>query len=166
MTEAKAIIEPSALDGEQQRESPRLYALKEADSYLVADAYGDVLGEGDGLFRNDTRLLSRWRLSIGGGVPSLLSAGVGHDNVFFTSHLTNRPLPPLGGRSLPEGVIHIQRSRFLWQDRLYECVSFVNFGGPAAVLPLSFQFGTSGKTRAVAARSTAAKATNSASAIR
>jgi glycogen debranching enzyme len=118
----------------------RLFALKDGDTFLVADAYGDILGDGDGLFREDTRLLSRFRFAIGGRVPSLLSAGVGHDNVFFTSHLTNRPLPPLGGRSLPEGVIHIQRSRFLWQDRLYECVSFVNFGGPAAVLPLSFQF--------------------------
>lgn len=119
----------------------RLFALKDGDTFLVADAYGDVLGDGDGLFRNDTRLLSRFRLTMGGETPSLLSAGVAQDNVTFTSHLTNRPLPPLGGRSLPEGVIHIERSRFLWEDRLYECLSCVNYGGPDVVLPLSFAFG-------------------------
>jgi len=118
----------------------RLFALKDGDTFLVADAYGDIIGEGDGLFRNDTRLLSRFRFTIGGRTPSLLSANVGHDNVVFTSHLTNRPLPPLGDRSLPEGVIHIERCRFLWQDRLFECVSCVNYGGPSVVLPLAFGF--------------------------
>ena len=44
----------------------RLFALKHGDTFLVADAYGDILGDGDGLFHDDTRLLSRFRLTLGG----------------------------------------------------------------------------------------------------
>ena len=40
----------------------RLFALKDKDTFLVADAFGDVLGAADGLFHDDTRLLSRLRL--------------------------------------------------------------------------------------------------------
>ena len=38
------------------------FALKHGDTFLVADRYGDVCGQGDGLFCNDTRMLSRWRI--------------------------------------------------------------------------------------------------------
>ena len=33
----------------------RLFALKHGDTFVVADAFGDILGDGDGLFRDDTR---------------------------------------------------------------------------------------------------------------
>ncbi|HTZ78839.1 MAG TPA: amylo-alpha-1,6-glucosidase [Stellaceae bacterium] len=118
----------------------RLFALKHGDTFLVADAFGDVIGDGDGLFRQDTRVLSRYRLALDGKPPSLLSAAVSQDNVFFTSHSTNRPLPPLGGQSTPEGVIHIERTRFLWEDRLYEYVRLVNYGDQDALMPLTLSF--------------------------
>ena len=35
------------------------YALKYNEEFLVADALGDITGDGDGLFHDDTRLLSR-----------------------------------------------------------------------------------------------------------
>ena len=78
------------------RAAQRLFALKDGDTFVVADAFGDIVGEGDGLFHNDTRLLSRFRLLLGGAPPTLLSSAVSQDNVFFTANLTNRPLPPLG----------------------------------------------------------------------
>ena len=118
----------------------RLFVLKEGDSFVIADGFGDILGMGDGLFRNDTRSLSLFRLTLAGRPPSLLSAGVSQDNVLFTSHMTNRPLPPLGGRSIPEGVIHISRTRFLWQDHLYEEIACLNYGPHDAVIPLGFDF--------------------------
>jgi len=118
----------------------RLFALKHADTFLVADAYGDVIGDGDGLFRQDTRVLSRYRLTLDDRPPSLLGAAVSQDNVFFTSNSTNRPLPPLGGQSTPEGVIHIERTRFLWEDRLYEYVRLVNYGDRDALMPLTLSF--------------------------
>ena len=45
------------------RSGQRLFVLKEGDTFLVADAFGDVTGEGDGLFHNDTRWLSTFRSS-------------------------------------------------------------------------------------------------------
>ena len=118
----------------------RLYVLKEGDSFVVADGFGNIDGLDDGLFRNDTRVLSRFHLTLAGQAPSLLSAGVSEDNVFFTSHMTNQPLPPLGGSSTPEGVIHIARSRFLWGKHLHERLAFVNYGRSASVLPLRIEF--------------------------
>ena len=49
-------------------------ALKHDDTFLVADVLGDVRGGADGLFTNDTRVLSFYRLTIGGLLPSLLGS--------------------------------------------------------------------------------------------
>ncbi|HEX2137873.1 MAG TPA: glycogen debranching N-terminal domain-containing protein, partial [Microvirga sp.] len=118
----------------------RLFALKQGDTFVVADAFGDIVGEGDGLFHEDTRVLSRFRLTLGGKPPSLLGAAVGQDNVLFTSNLTNRPLPPVGGRPMPEGVIHVERKRFLWDARLYERLTLVNYAEIEATLSLNVGF--------------------------
>ena len=98
----------------------RLYALKDRNTFLVADAFGDVLGLGDGLFHDDTRILSRYQFFLGSHPPSLLSAAIGTDNVFFTSHSANQRLPFPGGPMAPPGVLHIERKRFLWDERLFE----------------------------------------------
>ena len=91
----------AAVDADEPREpTGRLspFVLKHGDSFVVADGYGDIHGDGDGLFHDDTRILlpaapehrrhAAWRCS---------GAAVSQDNVLFTAHLTNRPLPPLGG---------------------------------------------------------------------
>ena len=118
----------------------RLIALKHDDALVVADAFGDILGDGDGLFLEDTRILSRFCLTLGGQAPSLLGASVSEDNVRFTAHLSNRPLPMLGGPETPEGVIHVERSRLLWSMRLYERVVLANFAEIEAIVPLAFDF--------------------------
>ena len=117
-----------------------LYALKNNDEFLVTDALGDIHGEGDGLFCRDTRVLSRYWLRIADAAPSLLSAGVSADNVIFRAHVTNRPLPELGGRTTPRGVIHIERARFLWDGRMHERVTLTNYSGQRMVAPLRFEF--------------------------
>ena len=126
---------------EPPRVDSHLHALKDGDTFLVADGAGDISGAGDGMFHNDTRVLSELRLTLGGASPSLLSSAISRDNVFFVAHLTNRPLPPLGGRSIREGVIHLERSRFLCNQRCYEHLEFVNYGDREAVLPLALHFG-------------------------
>ena len=106
----------------------------------MADAFGDVLGLGDGLFHYDTRILSRFQLLLGSHSPSLLSAAIGTDNVFFTSHTANQRLPFPGGPVAPPGVLHIARKRFLWEDRLFERVRMVNYSRDAVIIPLTFEF--------------------------
>ena len=103
-------------------------------------AYGDITGDGDGLFHDDTRLLSRFRLSIAGRPLALLERCGRQDNVLFTANLTNRPLPPIGGQSTRQGVIHIERTRLIWEDRLYERLRLRNYGQTPSQLPLRLEF--------------------------
>src|SRR6476469_7634763 len=105
--------------GERRGLLPR-FTLKDANTFLLADALGDIQGSSDGLFTNDTRMLSRFELDVAGRRPSLLGAAINQDNTLFTANLTNRPLPALGEGSIPQGVIHIERTRFLSSGRLYE----------------------------------------------
>jgi glycogen debranching enzyme len=116
------------------------HVLKDGDSFLIANAYGDIGNESDGLFHDDTRLLSVYSLRIAGLQPELLSASVTRDNVFFVAHLTNRPLPPLGGPPVLPGLIHIVRTRFLCGNRLYERMRCHNYGLHAMQAPLRLEF--------------------------
>jgi glycogen debranching enzyme len=125
---------------EEPRVPQRLFALKDRDTFLVADSLGDIEGAADGLFRDDTRILSRWELLLGEKSPTLLSGAVSQDNVFFTSHGLNRAIPAPAGPAGPPGVIHIERKRFLWEDRLYEEVALTNYGAETVALPLVFHF--------------------------
>ena len=108
--------------------------------FLVGDASGDIHGNGDGLFHDDTRILFRLRLSIAGKPLVLLGGAVGQDNVLFTAHLTNTPLPPLGGPPTPKAVIHVERTRLLWRSRLHERVTLVSFGREEVLVPLVLEF--------------------------
>ena len=125
--------------GERRGLLPR-FTLKDANTFLLADALGDIQDSGDGLFSNDTRMLSRFELAVAGRRPSLLGAAISQDNTVFTAHLTNRPLPALGERSIPQGVIHIERSRFLCESRLFERLRLTNFSDLDAQLPLRLSF--------------------------
>jgi len=118
----------------------QLLSLKDGDSFVVADSYGDILGGADGFFDDGTRLLSRLRLLIGGKLPSKLGSGVSRDNVIFTFHGCNRPLPFMGQKATPPGVLHIERRRFLWDRRLYERVRIVNHSLDDEILPLAYEF--------------------------
>jgi len=125
--------------GERRGLLPR-FTLKDANTFLLADALGDIQGSDDGLFSNDTRMLSRFELAVAGRRPSLLGTAISQDNTLFTAHLTNRPLPALGERAIPQGVIHIERSRFLCESRLYERLRLTNFSDLDAHVPLKLAF--------------------------
>ena len=125
----------------EPRSPNRLFALKDKDTFIVADAFGDITGEGDGLFHNDTRILSRFRLLLGTSQPSLLSAAIGQENVFFTSNGANQALPYPGGPVGPPGILHVERRRFLWDERLYERIRIVNYSRDVVLAPLTLEFG-------------------------
>lgn len=117
-----------------------LFVLVDHNTYLVANAFGDIDGGAVGMFHHDTRLLSRYQLTVAGRRPSLLSAAVSQDNVYFRSHLTNHPLPALGEEDTPRGVIHIERKRFLWEERMFECISLFNYSDQPGKLPIDLRF--------------------------
>ncbi|MGH8188420.1 MAG: amylo-alpha-1,6-glucosidase, partial [Steroidobacteraceae bacterium] len=132
-------MSPTDEPGERRGLLPR-FTLKDGNTFLLADALGDIQGKDDGLFTNDTRMLSRFEFIIAGRRPSLLGAAIDQDNTLFTAHLTNRPLAALGELSIPQGVIHIERRRFLWDGRFYEHIRLTNFGEHDAEVPLQFLF--------------------------
>ena len=125
--------------GERRGLLPR-FTLKDGNTFLLADALGDIQGSDDGLFTNDTRMLSRLELEIAGRRPSLLGAAINQDNTLFTAHLTNRPLRALGEQSIPQGVIHIERKRFLCEECLFEQLRLTNFSEEDTHLPLKLLF--------------------------
>ncbi|MGI4858459.1 MAG: amylo-alpha-1,6-glucosidase, partial [Janthinobacterium lividum] len=136
------------------------FVLKSGDAFVVNDVFGNVGGAQQGLFVNDTRVLSRFDLSLGTGAPSLLSGNVDDSNTVFTAHLTNLPLPGLGERSPAGGTIHLKRMRVLTGDGMDEAIAVTHYGlaapyaatgapgatapapslPPAAPLPLSIAF--------------------------
>lgn len=120
--------------------SERQFVLKSGNTFAVYDANGDIRGGDDGLFVNDTRVLSELVLTFGGRAPSLLSGSVSSDNAVFTAHLTNRPLPPIGGVRTPEGVIHVERKRVLSGHVLHESIVLTNYGTEPSTVPLSISF--------------------------
>ncbi|MET0274976.1 MAG: amylo-alpha-1,6-glucosidase [Phenylobacterium sp.] len=125
---------------EEPRVPQRMFALKDRDTFVVGDSHGDILGASDGLFHDDTRILSHWQLLLGAKPPTLLSGAVTQDNVFFTSNGLNRALPAPAGPVGPAGVLHIERKRFLCEDRLYERITLTNYSREPILTPLHFEF--------------------------
>lgn len=131
----------ASLDETAPREPHRLYALKHGDCFAVADAYGDIRGAGDGFFRDDTRVLSEFRLTVGRRSLSLLGASLSQDNVLFTTNLTNLPIESTASRQIPQGAIHIERARLLWEERLYERITLSNYSREHSTVLVSLRFG-------------------------
>ncbi len=92
------------------------------------------------MFCDDTRILSRLRLLVGGKRPSRLSFALSPDNAVFTFNGANLALPPVGGRATPRGVIHLERKRCLNGGRLFERVRLTNFGLDEVMLPVAFEY--------------------------
>jgi glycogen debranching enzyme len=125
---------------EKEQNVQTLFVLVNHNSFLVANSFGDIEGRDVGLFHHDTRLLSDYRLTVAGNRPSLLSASVSQDNVYFISHLTNHPLPVLGADDTPQGVLHIERKRFLWEERMFESIAVTNYSEQPGKLPMTLEF--------------------------
>jgi glycogen debranching enzyme len=133
-------IEKAKADRRDADRPDLLASLKSRDCFLVVDEHGDIAGGVEGFYEDDTRLLSRFRLLVGGRPPSTLGAAVWRNNVVYTFHGANRPLPAMGERATPPGVMHVERRRFLWRRRLYERVSVTNHSLDHELLPLTIEF--------------------------
>ncbi|WPP01138.1 amylo-alpha-1,6-glucosidase [Pseudomonas sp. HR96] len=135
-----ASSEAAPVTDQKEASTANLFVLVNANSFLVVNAMGDLDGGAVGLFHQDTRILSEYRLRVEGQRPSLLSATVSQDNVYFISHLTNHPLPALGEESTPQGVLHIERKRFLWAERMFECITLTNYSDHPDSIAIDLQF--------------------------
>lgn len=106
--------------------------LKHGDTFAVFDHSGDAIsghGSPEGLYHRDTRHLSHFYLTLMGGVrPILLSSALRDDNATLTCDLTNPDIHDEGGECvLRNDLVHIRRTRFLWNGVAYERLSLFNY---------------------------------------
>ncbi len=130
---------PAAASLQERR--PR--TLKHGDTFAVFDHNGDVVsgpGSPEGLFHRDTRHLSHLHLAICDARPMLLSSMLRDDNATLTCDLTNPDLyedeRPLIGHDL----IHIRRSKFLWNASCFERLTIRNFDRRRCGIRLTVDF--------------------------
>jgi glycogen debranching enzyme len=126
------------------RAAQRTAVLQHDDTFAVFDYSGDIgaydIGE-EGLYYEGTRYLSRFSLRVNGKRPLILSSRVKEDNELFVADLTN-PDIPIGntGQIIRRDLVHLFRSRFLWNGTWYERVRFWNYSRAAVLASLSFEF--------------------------
>ncbi len=102
--------------------------ILEGATFCICDEVGDLRGESDGLFAEDTRFLSRLKLTLNGQRPLLLSS----DKIEYFSAAFFMRNPLAGG--LEQDALSIKRERFVgdgMQDTILvqnQSMSRVEFG--------------------------------------
>ncbi|KAA0687924.1 amylo-alpha-1,6-glucosidase [Neorhizobium sp. P12A] len=132
---------PAAASLQERR--PR--TLKHGDTFAVFDHNGDALsgpGSPEGLFHGDTRYLSHFYLTINGKRPMLLSSTLRDDNATLTCDLTNPDLFDEKGKlTLGHDLIHMRRTRFLWNAGCYERLAVRNYDERRQQVRIEISFG-------------------------
>jgi len=121
----------------------RTQVLKYGDSFAVFDRFGDIdpLGPGQlGLYHGDTRFLSRLVLRLEGLRPLLLDSSVKEDNALFTVDLMNPDMRRDAGPPIARGLLHLFRSKVLYDDVCHERVRVHNYAPAPVSFALSVQF--------------------------
>src|SRR5262245_40412630 len=97
--------------------------LKHDDSFLVVDAHGDIgasAGGPDGLFRADTRFLSRFEVLVNGMQLLLLGSNLRDDNAILKVDLTNPYIFFDKRLILDKYTLHIDRTILLWRGTAFQ----------------------------------------------
>jgi glycogen debranching enzyme len=109
--------------------------ILEGSTFCICDERGDIDGQTQGLFADDTRFLSLLRLTVNGEKPLLLSSGkVDYFSAAF--YLRN---PIAGG--LPQDTVSITRERFVG-DGMQDVIIVQNQGMEPLSFELALELGT------------------------
>jgi glycogen debranching enzyme len=117
--------------------------LKQGDTFAVFDHWGNVRshrGHPEGIFHRDTRYLARLVLTLGDTTPLLLSSSLRDDNATLTCDLANPDFRDSDSLPLGQDLIHIRRSKFLWQATCFERVAVRNYDDRRHRLRLTVEF--------------------------
>jgi len=123
------------------RAGDRTAVLQHGDTFAVFDLFGDVgmFGASEqGLYHEGTRYVSRFAMRLNGRRPLMLSARVKEDNELFGADLTNPDMPLDEQEVIPRDIVHLFRSRFLWQGAWHERIRLSNYGRSPLRLSLTF----------------------------
>ena len=119
------------------------HTLKHGDTFAVFDHRGDIGADPrspEGIYHNDTRVLSRLELLLEGRPPLLLSSMNQDDNAVFTADLSNPDLVSAGRIVLRRELIQLHRLKFVWNAACFERVLVRNFSEEPQRLRLSLRF--------------------------
>src|SRR5689334_7049425 len=84
-----------------------MLTILEGSTFCICDERGDIAGETSGLYADDTRLLSRFVLTINGARPLLLSSG--QIEYFSAAFYLRNPV----AAGLAQDVLSVERMRFV-----------------------------------------------------
>ena len=122
----------------------RTLVLKEGDAFAVFGTIADiesVVHSAQGLYRDDTRFLSRLALRIEGRRPLLLDSAVTRDNSRLFADYTNPDIADEQGNiAMARGTLHVSRHRFLWRNVMHERLTVANYGVRDVVAHLTIGF--------------------------
>jgi glycogen debranching enzyme len=121
----------------------RARTLKHGDTFALFDPYGDLVAapdSPDGIYHEDTRFLSKLRLTIQSARPLLLSSTVQGNNAVLDVDLTNPDVTSDGRLELAKDTIHITRMKFLWNASCYELLAVRNYGDQRRRLRVALDF--------------------------
>ncbi|CAN5868359.1 glycogen debranching N-terminal domain-containing protein [soil metagenome] len=134
-----------------------LLVIKEGALFLCSRPSGDILSgfvSGEGLYTEDTRFLSEFRLSVGGKSPVLLSSNADLAYAMVIDS-TNPNLTEGKIVKVPQQTLSVQRFRLL-AGRLYERISLRNYCtsavGSTLQLSLSADYADTFEVRGVTRR--------------
>jgi glycogen debranching enzyme len=110
----------------------RTSIINHSDTFGVFDRWGDVnqYGEGiKGIYHQGTRYISESEFRVNGERPLLLSSSVKEENEILSVDLTNKAITGADNQLLlPNGILHIARSKFLRNGSCFEQIIFKNYG--------------------------------------
>jgi glycogen debranching enzyme len=128
----------------QGRADERTRVLKQGETFAVFDRHGDlphVPGSEYGIYHGGTRYLSRCEMRIGGHPPLLLSSTIRKARPLLTTDLTTPDVTLADGTVvLTQGVLHVFRTKFLWQGTCHERLQVSNYGRAPLRTSLTLQF--------------------------
>ena len=109
-------------------------------SSTIAATWAASLGNSEGLYYLDTRMLSQFQLLLEEARPLLLSSMTQDDNAVFTADLSNPDLLVDGKIALRRENVHLNRMRFVWDGACYERLLVRNFSDRHLQLRLTYRF--------------------------
>ena len=144
MAEALRLDEQFAILTETDRSTAPLRVLKYGDTFAVFDPHGDLrpsAASEHGLYYAGTRFLSTCELLLSNRQPLLLSSTISEDNTVFAADLTNPDVVREDGQvAVARGLLHVFRSRVLWNGTCLERVRVSNHALQAIDTTISLRF--------------------------
>ncbi|MBW4023382.1 MAG: amylo-alpha-1,6-glucosidase [Proteobacteria bacterium] len=134
---------PYAVGGSLSLQERQYRTLKNADMFGVFDLSGNINpyeNGTEGLYNRDTRHLSLFDLTIGGGRPVLLSSTLRDDNAALICDLANPDLSQDGRVVVDHSVIHLRRTRFMINATCFERIQLRSFSSRPHVIRLEIAF--------------------------